>query len=67
MDATHQGLNGFKPWCRTYFLYFFQKKQGTLTHACSVVLRVSHTLEAREPLNLFFTCVRTRTHNVRVV
>jgi hypothetical protein len=27
----------------------------------SVVLRVSHALEAMSPLNLFFTCVRTRT------
>jgi hypothetical protein len=28
--------------------------------ACSVVLRVSRAPEAREPSNLFFTCVRTR-------
>jgi hypothetical protein len=31
-------------------------------HACTVVLRISRALKAREPSNLFFTCILTRTH-----
>jgi hypothetical protein len=48
--------------CVTPFCdFFFQKFQGTRTRAHSVVLYVSRALEAREPPNLFFVCVRTHT------
>jgi hypothetical protein len=35
---------------------------GTRTRTRSVVLHIFRALEAREPPNLFFTYVRTRTH-----
>jgi len=53
----HQG----NPGVALIFEIFFRKKQGIRTRTCSVVLRVFRALEAREPHNLFFACVRTHT------
>jgi len=50
--------SGFKFWCSHLFMDFFQNFQVKRIRARLVVLHVSHALEAREPPNLFFACVR---------
>lgn len=54
-DATYQDSN-----YGVALSWNFSRKLGTQTHARSVELRIA--LEAREPPNLFFVSVWTRTH-----